>query len=570
MHLRALLSLTLAASMGIGLYAKKQPVDPVVMTIAGKDVTLSEFEYLYHKNASQQVEPQTLDEYVDMFVNYKLKVAAAEAAGIDTTQAFRSEFEGYRDEIAAPYLTDTQMADSLMAAARSHLADNVDVSHIMFAPGTPKSRIDSVYNELKAGADFGALAAVYSVDQGTASREGRMGFITAARYPYSFEDMAYNTPVGEISAPFDTQFGTHIIKVNARQADPGQTHCRHILKMTRGLSETEAALKRQQIDSIHALLRQGADFIELAKAETDEPAGQRSGGDLPWFGPGMMVPEFETAAMALKPGELSDIVTTAFGYHIILCEERRATEPNEETDRQIKAIMQMDGRDKLPQARFLAKFRAERPALAGATDEEVLRAATDALPSLHRDYRNLLNEYRDGMLLYEMSNTEVWGRAAADKEGLKAFFEANRSRYTFDAPVYKGYVLIAKTDSLGQEAHQWLSASTDTIAPADRATALRAKYGTDVRIERVLSAKGENPIIDHLAFNGDKPADNPKWAYYATFDGRIIDSPEEPADVNGSVTADYQKALEEAWVASLREKYPVTIKQKALKKVKAN
>jgi len=571
MHLRTLLAIAVASSATVAVTAKTdKKSDPVVMTIAGKDVTLGEFEYLYHKNASQQVEPQTLDEYVDMFVNYKLKVAAAEAAGIDTTAAFISELDGYRDEIAAPYLTDKAMADSLRQAALSHFATNVDVSHIMFAPDADPARIDSVYRALLDGADFAEAARKESIDRPSAEKGGRMGFITACRYPYAFEDVAWNTPVGQISKPFATQFGIHIVRVNAVQPDPGQIHCRHILKMTRGLDEAAAAAKRAQADSILQVLRNGADFVTVARAETDEPAGQRSGGDLPWFGPGMMVPEFEQAAMALQPGEISNIVTTPFGYHIILCEERRASAPEEELLRQVDAMMKYDGRDRLPAERYLADFAATRPDLRTATDEQVRRAAIEALPASQPDYRNLLNEYRDGMLLYEISTREVWGRAAADTAALRKFFDEHRDQYGYDAPHYKGFVIVATTDSLGHAVESYLAASSDTIAPADYAGALRREFGNDARIEKVLAAKGENPIVDHIVFDGPAPEPNARWKFYAPFGGRIINAPEEPADVMGPVTTDFQQELENAWLDSLRKRFAVKINRKALKKVRPN
>lgn len=571
MHLRALLAIAVAASATIAVTAKShKKSDPVVMTVAGKDVSLGEFEYLYHKNASQQVEPQTLDEYVDMFVNYKLKVAAAEAAGIDTTEAFITEFEGYRDEIAAPYLTDKALADSMKQAALSHFATNVDVSHIMFAPGTDPAHIDSVYNALKDGADFAETAKKESIDRPSAEKGGRMGFITAARYPYAFEDVAWNTPVGQISKPFATQFGTHIVLVNDVQPDPGQIHCRHILKMTRGLDEAAAAAKLAQADSILRVLKDGADFATVARAETDEPAGRRSGGELPWFGPGMMIPEFEKAAMALQPGEMSGIVPTAFGYHIILCEERRPSAPEEELEKQVEAMMKYDGRDTVPSARYLADFAAARPELAGASAKEIRRAAIEALPADHPDYRNLLNEYRDGMLLYEISTREVWGRAASDTTGLRKFFDEHRDQYGYDAPHYKGYIIVATTDSIGRLAEGYLNAAADTIAAAGYAQALRREFGNDVRIEHVLAAKGDNPIVDNLVFDGPAPEPNAKWKFYAPFGGRIINAPEGPADVSGPVSTDYQQALEEAWLADLHKRFPVKINRKALKKVRPN
>lgn len=566
--LRSIIAILLLAATLPGAFARKKSADPVVMTVAGKDVTLSEFEYLYHKNAAQQVEPQTLQEYVDMFVNFKLKVAAAEAAGIDTTAAFLKEFEGYRNEIAAPYLVDNALADSLRTAALSHFATNVDVSHIMLPHGTPAATIDSLYNAILAGADFGEIAARHSIDQNTAQRGGNLGYITAARYPYAFEDVAYQTPVGAVAPPFQTQFGTHILRVNDVKADPGEVHVRHILKLTRGLSAPDAAAKRAEIDSISALLAAGANFEEVAKAETEDPSGRANGGDLPWFGPGMMVAEFENAAFALAPGELSPVVESSFGYHIIYCEDRRDGMPQEDREARVAQIMQMDGRDRLPAERFLQSFRASHPELAGAGDDEVRNAAIAELPAQYPDFRNLLNEYRDGMLLYEVSTREVWGRPTADPSGLDAYFNAHRDRYAFDVPRYKGWVVTATSDSLCHAARQWLDANT--LEPNEYATALHKEFGADVRIRRVLAAKGENKVIDHIVWDGEAPEASDRWVAYLPFNGKVIDAPEDAADVGGAVATDYQAELETAWITALREQFPVTINQKVLKKVKEN
>lgn len=567
MLLHRLIAIALVALSFLPMPAKKSDPSTVVMTIAGKDVTLGEFEYLYHKNSSQQIEPVTLEQYVDMFVNYKLKVAAAEAAGIDTTASFLKEYNGYRDEIAAPYMTDRLMADSLREAAISHFATNVDVSHIMLAPDASPAYVDSIYRALLAGADFAATAAELSADRLSAPRGGSLGFISAGRYPYAFEDAAYNTPAGSISAPVASHAGIHIIKVNARRPDRGQVQVRHILKLTRGADAATVAAKRAAIDSIAALLASGADFAALAAAESDDPTGH-SGGVLPWFGAGVMVPPFEEAAFALAPGETSPVVETAFGFHIIRCDSCRDSEPADEIEARVRSIMESDGRAALPRHRFLDTFRASRPHLAAASYDAVAAAALEELPSLYPDLRHLLNEYRDGMLLYEMSNREIWSRPAADPEGLRAFFESHRDRYTFDRPCYKGYVIVATADSLAADARDFLAAATDTAPPARFPALLRSRYGSSVRIERVLAAKGDNPIIDHLVWDAPAPPVTGKWTSHIPFAGHVIDRPEEAADVSAAVTADWQQSLEEAWIARLRDRFTVTVNRKLLHRLR--
>ncbi len=569
MTIRLIATAVLALASVLPVMARnKQTAEPVVMTIAGKDITLGEFEYLYHKNADQQTEPISLDQYVDMFVNFKLKVADAEAAGLDTLTSFVNEFKGYRDEIAAPYLTDRAMLDSMRTAALSHYATNVDVSHIMLPLNTPQHLVDSVYRALLDGADFEAAAQTLSADRFTAERGGRLGFVSAGRYPYTFEDAAYTTPVGALSAPFATHAGIHIVRVNAVRNDLGQIKVRHILKLTRGADPSAKAARRASIDSIATLLAAGADFMTLASAETDDPSGRSSGGDLPWFGAGMMVPEFEQAAFALAAGETSGVVETSFGYHIIYCEDRRDSLPEAELLTQINTRMESDGRSDMARKHFLSSFRNSHAALADADDDAVAAAALEELPSLNTGFRYLINEYRDGMLLYEISNREVWGRPASDSEGLQAFFEANRAAYSFDSPRFKGYIVQAVSDSIASAARSYLASLPDTVPAKGYAIALRNRFGADVRISRVLAARGDNPLTDHLVWNGAKPQPTDKFIAARTFGGRMIDAPEEPGDISAALSADWQKALEEAWINRLRSTYPVKINRKVLSRLK--
>lgn len=548
--------------------SRKSTSDPTVMTIAGKPVSLSEFEYLYHKNASQQVEQKSLDEYVEMFVNYKLKVTDAEAAGIDTTAAFVKEFTTYRDEIAAPYLMDRDMADSLRRAAISHYAVNVDVSHIMLPLDAPAAYVDSIYRALMAGADFADAARSLSVDRLSSQSGGHIGFIAAGRYPYPFEDAAFATEPGAIAPPVASHAGIHIIKVNSRRPDIGQIKVRHILKLTQGADSSGIASRRAAIDSIARLLAAGADFASIAKAETDDPSGRAKGGALPWFGAGMMVPQFEAAAFSLAPGEMSAVVETPYGFHIILCDDRRPSLPDDEIASQVDAAMEADGRTDMARRRFMDRFIASHPDLADASPDRLAAAATELLPSLSPDFRNLISEYRDGMLLYEISNRMVWGRAADDPSGLNDFFEANRDRYSFDSPKFKGYIIQATSDSLASAAHQWLEARADSILPANYGRALREQFGgRDVRIDRVLAAKGDNKLIDHLIWDAPKPGPDTKWTAFLPFGGRVIDRPEEAADVRAAATADWQQQLDRQWIASLRSRYDVKINRKALRSV---
>ncbi len=639
---KGLLSLALVLA-SVAVVQAKGSKDPELMTINGKAVTLGEFEYLYHKNNSQQLAPQTIDEYLDMFVTYKQKVADAESEGIDNTEAFKNEFDGYRRELAEPYLRNKEMEDSIIRAVYSHMQEDVDVSHIMLASKGPgidaeaqKHTLDSIRTAILNGADFAALARQYSIDRAARKNGGRMGFIPVGRLPYTFEDAAYNTKAGEISPVVETPFGFHIVKVNARRPARGQVLAQHILKLTQGLSEEDAAKKKAEIDSIGALLAAGADFEEIAKKESEDPGSQRNGGRLNWFGAGQMVPEFEEAAFSLQNGEVSAPFKTSYGYHIVKRLDWKPVDSFETMEPMIKNVIQRDERGQMPRKRKIAELRRKFKAgvnaanlalvkneivknggldsaliekyivsemevasmgkqkillsevvseigapLAGtperqaaqfeervnlSLDNAVTEAARQDLAVNNADYRNLLNEYRDGMLLFEVSDRKVWTKAKQDKEGLENYFRTHRDKYKWEKPKFKSYVVFATSDSIMQLAKGYLE-STDM--PGDSlATDLRKKFGKDVKIEKVIAAQGENNITDYLGFGAEKPEAKGKWAWYFPYRGKILNAPEEAADVRGAVTGDYQGELEEAWVAGLKQKFPAKINKKTLKKAK--
>ena len=639
---KGLLSLALVLA-SVAVVQAKGSKDPELMTINGKAVTLGEFEYLYHKNNSQQLAPQTIDEYLDMFVTYKQKVADAESEGIDNTEAFKNEFDGYRRELAEPYLRNKEMEDSIIRAVYSHMQEDVDVSHIMLASKGPgidaeaqKHTLDSIRTAILNGADFAALARQYSIDRAARKNGGRMGFIPVGRLPYTFEDAAYNTKAGEISPVVETPFGFHIVKVNARRPARGQVLAQHILKLTQGLSEEDAAKKKAEIDSIGALLAAGADFEEIAKKESEDPGSQRNGGRLNWFGAGQMVPEFEEAAFSLQNGEVSAPFKTSYGYHIVKRLDWKPVDSFETMEPMIKNVIQRDERGQMPRKRKIAELRRKFKAgvnaanlalvkneivknggldsaliekyivsemevasmgkqkrllsevvseigapLAGtperqaaqfeervnlSLDNAVTEAERQDLAVNNADYRNLLNEYRDGMLLFEVSDRKVWTKAKQDKEGLENYFRTHRDKYKWEKPKFKSYVVFATSDSIMQLAKGYLE-STDI--PGDSlATDLRKKFGKDVKIEKVIAAQGENNITDYLGFGAEKPEAKGKWAWYFPYRGKILNAPEEAADVRGAVTGDYQGELEEAWVAGLKQKFPAKINKKTLKKAK--
>jgi len=615
--------------------------DPVLMNVAGKDVHISEFEYLYHKNNSQQIQPQSLDDYVGMFVDYKLKVADAEAAGIDTTAAFINEYNQFRNELSDPYMRDNSVLDAMVADSYSHMTEEIFVSHIMLPPDK-QALIDSLRQVIVDGrADFEDVARKYSIDKPSAVKGGRMGYVVPNRFPWSFEKAAFDTPVGQLSPVVNSGFGLHIIRPETRRPARGEVNAGHILLVTRNASDSVKALQKQRIDSIYAVVSADpSKFEDLARRLSEDPGSARNGGSLGWFGSGMMVHEFDSVAFALPVGQISKPFATAFGWHVIKKTDARGIGSLEDNkDKIIKAIeasprnnapreaylesqkkiykasLYRDNIDKVDDivkplgermdstvvaalcasnlpvytvngvdytlgevAQALTPFNArgvknlryeiEKTATAMMSDR-VFDIARERLAETEPDYRNLVNEYRDGILLFEISNRNVWDRAAKDKEGLEKFFEDNRDNYKWDSPKFKSFVIFASSDSLLNEALKFAETVPAGLTPVDFTKTMRERFGRDVKIERVIAAKGENAITDYLAFGGEKPkTDASRWSCYAAFGGRIIAAPEEAADVRGAVVSDYQAALEKDWLVELHKKFPVKINKKVLKQVK--
>ena len=614
--------------------------DPVLMTINGKDVRQSEFEYLYHKNNLQQLAPQSIDEYIEMFIVYKLKVADAEAAGLHQTDAFTKEFNGYCAELSRPYLRDSIVEKRLIEEAYARMATSRKVSHIMLPLGSTydekeanRMKLDSIRTAIVNGsADFGEMAVRYSSDRSARVNNGSMGYINVNSYPYPFEKTAWETPVGEISPVIeDAPFGFHIIRVEDERPNPGKVEARHILKLTNGLSEEEGAAKKAQIDSIYNLLANGGDFDAIARAESEDPGSAANGGRLGWFGPGEMVKEFEDAAFGLKDGGISAPFKTAYGYHIVQTLAHRGIGTLAEESERIKAAISRDMRSVMPETERLTQLKAElgvkidstglmqaRSRMTGDSPAEqlkslqtdntliatvgnrtisigdvinyipsnVLEGANDAFTVLNSglenkinetvveetrknlaennsEYRNLTNEYRDGILLFEISNRNVWERSASDTEGLQKFFSANRAKYTWDKPHYKGYVIFATNDSIAGEAQKYLAANQ--VENDSLVSVMRANYGRNIKIEKVVTGDGENAIVDNVAFNSERPEAPGRWTAWFGYAGRVIDAPEEANDVRGAVASDYQQQLESEWIKDLRKKYKIKLNKKALK-----
>ena len=455
----------------------------VIMTIDGEDVPTEEFLYLFQKNNEQQTQPQSLDEYLNLFEVYRLKVAEAKKTGVDTTQNFLKEMAQYRRELLEPYLADSTFLNNLVDIAADREKTQVESSHIMIirTHGEKKDAqnlalLDSIRLELLNGADFITLAKNYSQDKFSSDKGGYLGFSPAGTYPYGFETAVYETPEGEISEIIESHVGWHIVKSGARKPTEEfnrQPRARDIVK---------------------------ADVMKRIQSPFDSR------------------------------------------YH------------------QIRKKISENLKQKHPELNSKLKGLSDEAAY-----EMLINAEEKTQYESNPAYRNLVNEYTNGSLLYEVSVENVWNKASNDEEGLQNYYEANKNSYKWESPHAKGVLIQALNDSVANEIKEKLvNVPSDSIV-----TFVRKNFRREATADRFNVAQGVNPMIDNVMFGA--PVTTPKAHNFTTYfvvEGRVVENPETLNDVKSVVVADYQDILEKDWVANLRKNHVIEINEKELGRLK--
>jgi peptidyl-prolyl cis-trans isomerase SurA len=412
---------------------------------------------------------------VELFVNYKLKVAAALDAQLDTMEAFKKEVADYRAQQAEEYLVDN---DFIEKEARNTY-------------------------------------------QQTAERIGPDGQFKAA----------------------------HILVRLTQQATP-----------------MEQAQAKQRIDSIYAALQAGADFAEMAKKHSEDPGTAREGGMLPWLTRGQLLKEFEVAALALQPGEMSRPVLSPVGYHVIYMSERKPFEPYEFHRASIIQFLEQRGIRAHAKRSMGQKLAAQMGG--NVTPEEALAKAEKELDAKYPEFGFLMKEFYEGSLLYEISTREVWNKAAEDTEGLEKYFKKNKKNYNYDEPVYRGLVVHCVSDDVLKQVQKLVKKQPQK----EWVKVIREAFNSDsllqVKMVRGPFKATQNVYADYYAFEqGERPDTVAGFPVTGVIGKLQKKGPDSYEDVRGPVTADYQNLLEQLWVKELRKRYSVTLYPEALETV---
>ena len=624
------------ALLSLGLYSQD-----VLLEIEDDRISLEEFKHIFNKNNdNEEIDKEYLDEYIELFVNFKLKVKEAKSLGFDTVKTFVDELEGYRKQLARPYLRDDNFNDELFDEALDRIQYDINADHILININDENNdealnKIKEIRKQILSGnISFGDAAVKFSDDKSAIENKGNLGYFTAFMMVYDFETAAYNTAVGDISEPVKTKYGYHLLKINDIRKAVGERKVAHIMFKT-GKNAKPDKIKdaKNKILETYNLLKNGDKFAEVAERFSEDRSTAVKGGILPPFGVGKMVPEFENQSFKLKKvGDFSEPFQTDYGWHIVMLIEDNPIIVNDDLYLKVKTGIERDSRSKLS-TEFMAKklkdqysvkvYKDNFNSLRRKAVNDVSKSIWDGKNALSLDkplfkiesmifYQNeftdyilknqknnnnfdnlyleffdksifvyeesqlenkypefkvLLNEYREGILLFDLTNKNVWKKAVDDSLGLAEFFANNLDNYTWeeriDASVYKCIDLktAKKVKNLIYKLNRGNIDNEKILKKINEESAL------SLEISSKNYVKGENKFIDSIEWKKgiSKDIKTEKGEYIIINVKNILPSGQmQLSEVKGKVISDYQKFLDTEWITFLRDKYKYSVNKDLL------
>ncbi len=619
-----------------GIWALAQSKPTVLFTVEKNPTYTNEFVYLFKKNHSntQDFTEAKVNEYLDLFTNFKLKITEAHHRGYDTTAKFSKELKTYGDELKKPYRAEKDLLDKLTKEAYDHLTQEVKASHILIQlkpDATPDdtlkafNKITDIKKRILGGEDFEKLARELSEDPSAKLNGGSLGYFTALQMVYPFEEAAYKTKVGEFSPVIRTRFGYHLIKVLDKTSSRGEVEISHIL--LRAAKGSEAKVK-DHIFEIYDQLKSGRSWDDLCKEFSDDTNTKNSGGRLRPFGVGALasVPEFEATAFAMqKPGDISDPFQSSIGWHIIRLEKKIPVPPYSEAEASLKKRVARDERLKISEQAAAIKRKADLGfgenasnktkviALADSSlmkglwkfkgndelkngllfsvggkkitvgdfarwvekkhvsnklspsnymnqlynsfaDEKISEAEEEKIVKENPDFQHLMSEYREGILLFEIMEREIWNRASDDSIGQKKFYNENLDKYKAGPRVEAR--IFSTTDK------SFLNEMKKKIAKGDTLSAADMKKFKSVQNYRNYE-KNESKVISKINWVPGLQETELDGTFYLVEVSKLVEAGTKKFnEARAQVISGYQDSLEKNWVTSLKKKYPVKVNSK--------
>ena len=638
-----------------------------LITLGDRNITAGEFVEVYEKNnvKSEVIDKKSVDDYLDMYINFKLKVTEAENLKMDTLPKFVKEYEGYRKQLAKPYFSNDAATEQLVEEAYERMQWDVNASHILIKCDLHAVPADTLkaYNKalelrkrIMNGEDFGDVAVEASEDPSARDIEaipgkqraykgnrGNLGYFSVFDMVYPFETGAYNTKEGEVSMPIRSDFGYHLIKLNSKTPACGQIRAAHIFLIVdeNDPEKTDSIVGAKAANIYKEIDKDGKNWDVIVRKYSDDKGSAQHGGMLTPFKVSQIVPEFIAEIKKLNENEFSEPVKTSYGYHIIKLVSKSGVKSLDEERENIKKRVEKDMRAKVSEEVVLKRilkenkfkeyvkvkdafiatidstlkegkyvvaegvdqnqvlFKLEKKEFKIADFVEYIKNHESAQPFMsegsyayqlydefvkdtafayedahleakYPEFKLLVQEYHDGILLFDLMDKEVWKKAEMDTAGIKAFYEANKGDYMWGQRVKTILVNVSNPESLPRmEELIREDLAYDSLKAIVKSEGLKG-----VTVKSPYFQKGDNVDIDETEWVVGTIRVIPSTVDKSTKIVKILDvrepEPKTYREARGVITSAYQTKLENDWLESLKAKYPVTVNEKVLEKIRKN
>lgn len=625
----------------------QNPNDEVLFTVENDPVYVSEFTRVFNKNIDlvKDESQKDVDEYLKLFINYKLKLKEAEALGLDKKPSYLNELSSYKSQLAGNYLTDSKVTDELIEEAYKRMTTEVDASHILIRLDenpTPEDTLQA-YNKLLKLRDRvmqeGFETVKKEIHNGKTVYAEDLGYFSAFKMVYNFETAAYNTPVGEVSMPFKTRFGYHIVWVKDKRESRGERTVAHIM-ISNQKKDRPHDKPESRINDIYLKLQQGEDFEALAKQFSEDQSSASKGGMLaPFTGGQLSSVEFENQAFALEHvGDISKPFETEYGWHIIKLYGKKPVASFEDMKGELEEKVKRDSRSQLINESLLnnlkqqyqvsdatpdlsyfesilndnyfigkwvlpTDFKAQEPLIKiqekqivyedfgqylvknqrrqmpkmsiktlvvnsyhAFLENELLQYKKERLEVENQDYANIVEEYRDGLLLFDLMETEIWNAAKKDSVGLQTYYNNHKDNYFWNQRVDAVVASSAKKTTIKKV--QKLLQNNQT--PEQIKAALNSESEIDVIFTSgIMDAQHQSLPADFKFKTGVSDIYKFNEGYIVANVKEVLPKETKSFDeAKGAVISDFQNHKEVNWILSLEEKYQVNVNQDVLESVK--
>lgn len=626
--------------------------DKTLFTIEGEPVTLSEFKYIYEKNNRENASytKESLEEYLDLYINFKLKVQRAKELGLHEKESYKKELQGYRRQLADSYVIDKEVIDQIVDDLYERKKHDLKVSHILVslkrksttqAEKEAQEKVALIQKSIENGMSFEEAVKLYSEDKGSANNQGNIGYLTAT-LPDGYvelENAIYNTPIGKISAPIRTDLGYHLVTVTDKRPARGKIEAQHILirdkKVGRNIPDAKT-----RIDTAYSILSQDpSKWDGMARTLSEDKQTAKNAGNLGVFGISQYEESFESAAFSLKTnGDISKPVKSSIGWHIIRLKSKKAPETKEQLKIMVKGQMNTGERFDLQKQKVVADIQKEanyyanlqalklftdsldqsfyeynwtpvtmpditlisygntkytlndfssygrissktRMKMKGQPIEDIVNAlfenfvedkaiayAEDRLEYRYDDFKNLLREYEEGILLFEVAKNEVWDKASQDSVGLKNYYNQHKDQYVWEPrAVVTSYTIRTTIEKLVDDI-----VSTAKNSTPEEVTAKYNLSGKELVLYESATLERSSEVVRGLAFSvgaisTPKINNGLKVTTFNKIEDTIPASKKSLKESKGYVISDYQDQLEKTWINSLKSKFKVDINKKVFK-----